>query len=250
MKPLAGVSVVVTRAAHQAQELARPLREQGAEVIVLPAIGIAPPDDNGPLRAAAAGVDTYDWIIFTSANAVTAFAGALQAAGVRCKARVAAVGSATRDAAEETGFRVERVPQRYVAESLVEALLEEDLARCRILIPSAAVTRDVVAPALRERGAHVDAIVAYRNVTPPELPERARAVFQSPLPDWVTFASPSAARNLINAIGTDSLQRVRIASIGPVTSHALGEHGLSVAAEAAAQTVQGLVEVIVNAQLH
>ena len=245
MKPLAGTRVVVTRAVHQAEELARPLREQGAEVILLPLIGIAPPANPEPLRKAAAS-DAYDWIIFTSANAVTAFANELRQAGQDCKARVATVGSATRDAAKAHGFQVELVPESYVAESLIKAFGSKDLVGSRILIPSAAVTRDVVAPALRERGAHVDVVEAYRNVLPPEAPAQARAVFQPPYPDWVTFASSSAVTNLVNLVGTDVLNEPMLASIGPVTSNTARQHGLTVAAEARVHSVDGLVDAIVE----
>ncbi|MBV8457802.1 MAG: uroporphyrinogen-III synthase [Acetobacteraceae bacterium] len=250
MKPLAGIRIVVTRAVHQAEELAKPLRDRGAEVILLPAIAIAPPDDAEPLRAAAVNLAAYDWIIFTSANAVSAFREALQPLNRQCDVPVAVVGNATREAAEESGFRVERAPEHYVAESLVEAFGHDDLTRLRILIPSAAATRDVVAPALRERGAHVDVIIAYQNAVPPDLAERAREVFQPPLPDWITFASPSAVTNLVNTIGSAAMRGIKIASIGPITSEAVFKRGLTVAAEARVHTVDGLLAAILDARLN
>jgi uroporphyrinogen-III synthase len=246
MKALSGMRVVVTRAAHQAEELARPLRELGAEVLIFPAIAIAPPDDPQPLRAAAAA-DNYDWVLFTSANAVSAFAEVLRSMGRQCLAPVAAVGSATAIAAQEYGFRVRLVPEHYVAESLIEAFAGNNVAGRRILIPSAAKTRDVVAPALRVRGAQVDVVVAYQNVAPPELGEQAQAVFRPPFPDWVVFASPSAVTNLVQAIGSDVLRSTKIASVGPVTSEAIRNHGLSIAVEAKVHTVEGLIEAIVSA---
>lgn len=245
MKPLAGLRVVVTRAAHQAEELACPLREQGAEVILLPVIDIAPPEDPKPL-CAAARTDAYRWVIFTSANAVRFFAAELRRAGRECKARIAAVGSATREAAEVNGFQVQLVPERYVAESLADAFAAEDLAGCRILIPSAAVTRDAVAPALRQRGARVDVVEAYRTILPPQASEQARAVFQRPYPDWVTFASSSAVRNFVSITKTDLLQQIKIATIGPSTSETVCQYGLVVNAEASIQTREGLVDAIVR----
>jgi uroporphyrinogen-III synthase len=243
MIPLPGLRIVVTRAVHQAEELARPLREQGAEVILLPVIAIAPPADLEPLRAAARS-NAYQWILFTSANAVSAFAAELRRIGGGCEARIAAVGSATREAAEANDFAVQLVPERYVAESLIEAFAAEDLAGCRILIPSAAVTRDAVAPALRQRGARVDVVEAYRNILPPEAAEQARTIFQRPYPDWVTFASSSAVRNLVGLIGTDVLKEIKLATIGPVTSETVRNHGLTTAAEARVHTVEGLVDAI------
>jgi uroporphyrinogen-III synthase len=236
MKPLDGLRVVVTRAAHQAEDLARPLRENGAEVILLPVIGIAPPVNPEPLHAAARS-DAYQWIIFTSTNGVSAFARELRRARRGCKARIAAIGSATREAAEANGFRVQLVPERYVAESLIEAFAAEDLTGCHILIPSAAVTREVVAPALRERGARVDVVEAYRNILPPQTREQALAIFQRPYPDWVTFASYSAVRNLINLVGTGVLKESKLATIGPVTSEAVRSFGLAIAVEASVQNI-------------
>lgn len=236
--------VVVTRAAHQAEELAGPLRELGAEVILVPVIGIAPPADPGPLREAAARADEYDWIIFTSANAIRVFAAELTQSAAECKARVATVGAATRDAAGQHGFAVALTPEHYVAEALVEAFAGEDLNGRRILIPSAAVTRDVAAAELRKRGARVDVVEAYRNVVPAEAAERAGSVFREPYPQWVTFASSSAVDNLVRLIGPEPLRPVKIATIGPVTSDTVRKHGLRETAQASVHTVEGIVEAI------
>jgi len=244
MRRLDGLRIVVTRAAHQAEELAAPLRERGAEVLLLPAIAIAPPADPRALKQAAAHADQFDWIVFTSANAIRAFVAALGHAPGELHARIATVGSATRSAAENAGLAVSLTPEKYIAEALVESFGEEELAGQRILIPGAAVTRDVVAPALRARGAIVDVIEAYRNVIPDGTAAGAWEVFREPFPDWVTFASPSAVENLARLVGAHRLARVKIASIGPVTSAAVRAQGLEVTAEAKPQNVQGLVESI------
>lgn len=243
---LSGARVVLTRAIHQAEDLARPLRALGAEVISVPVIGIESVPHPEALRHAAAQCDEYDWIIFSSANAVSAFVAELLPRTARdCRARVAAVGPATRRAAEDRGFTVAITPDKYVAESLVEAF-GQDLAGLRILIPSAAVTRDVVANGLRKRGAQVDLVEAYRNVIPADAQERASAVFREPFPDWVTFSSSSAVDNLVSLIGTEPVSRVKIASIGPITSATIRKHGLRLTAEAGVHTVQGLVDAIVS----
>jgi uroporphyrinogen-III synthase len=238
MGELQGLRIVVTRAAHQAEELANPFRALGAHVILLPVIGIAPPLDPGPLHRAVEHASSYDWIIFTSANAVYAFAE--QARGA-ANLRVATIGSATREAAESAGWSVELTPEKYVAESLVEAFAGANLSGRRILMPSAAVTRDVIPPALRKLGAHVDVVEAYRNVIPPEAADRARQIFQLPYPDWVTFTSSSAVENLIHMIGRDPLHHSKIATIGPVTSKSVRTYGLEVAAQAVVQSAQGIV---------
>jgi uroporphyrinogen III methyltransferase/synthase len=236
----------VTRASHQAEELARPLRDLGAEAILLPVIGIAGPLDKAPLKQAAAHANEYDWIVFTSANAIAFFVAELTGPPCECRARVATVGAATRECAERYGFAVDLTPHKYVAESLVESFASEVLAGRRILIPSAAVTRDVVATELRQRGAQVDVVEAYRNVIPPDTVEQVRGVFREPLPDWVTFASSSAVNNLVGLVGAAVLQRVKIAVIGPVTSDTASSHSLAVAAEARVPTVEGLVNAIVE----
>jgi uroporphyrinogen-III synthase len=230
--------VVVTRAAHQAEELAAPLRAIGADVILLPVIGIAPPSDEESLRRAAHDCDGYDWIIFSSANAVEAFASQLAHLP---RARIATVGAATREAAEARGLPVTVTPDRYIAEALVQALDVEDLRDKRILIPSAAITRDVIAPALRERGASVNVVEAYRNVVPAEAEAQAAVVFREPFPDWVTFASSSAVTNLVALVGVLPLQRVKIASIGPATSATIRQQGLIPTTEASEHSVRGLV---------
>ncbi len=241
MSKLAGLRIVVTRAAHQAHDLAKPLADLGAEVILLPTIGIAPPLTTEPLRQAAAHSDDYDWIIFTSANAVETFVAELRKLPSACKARVATVGAATRETAEQHGFTVGITPHKYVAESLVEAFRSEELHGRRLLIPSAAITRDVVATELRKRGADVTVVEAYRNVLPPEASRDAPLVFREPYPDWATFTSSSAFNNLFRIAGAAPLNKVKIATIGPITSESVRQQGLTVAAEAGEHTVEGMV---------
>jgi uroporphyrinogen-III synthase len=204
---LAGTSVVVTRAVHQAEELAEPLRTLGAEVILLPVIEIAPPADGEPLADAAARAREYDWIIFTSANAVAAFAAELQEPLYSRRTRVATIGAATHDVAEQYGFEVSLMPEKFVAESLVAAFGNENLEGRHILIPSAAVTRDVVPRELRQRGAVVHVVEAYQNVIPASAAGRAQAIFTEPLPTWVTFASSSAVEHLLAIVSADLLQQ-------------------------------------------
>ncbi|MBV8551752.1 MAG: uroporphyrinogen-III synthase [Acidobacteriaceae bacterium] len=247
MPALAGQRVVVTRAVNQAEELAEPLRERGAQVILLPTIAIVSPSDPAPLREAAAHCDAYDWILFSSANAVAAFAAELRGPRNLRRARIAAIGSATRESAEKEGFTVSLVPEKFVAESLVEAFASENLYGCRVLIPSSAVTREILPNELRRRGATVDVVEAYRNIIPPDTADLATAVFREPYPDWVTFTSSSAVDNLLSVTVTTMLIEVKIATIGPVTSDSVRKHGLDVAAEADPHTVSGLVEALCNA---
>lgn len=244
MGNLQGLRVVITRAAHKSEELATSLRESGAEVILMPLIDIAPPLDPGPLCQAAARPNEYDWIIFTSANAVAAFAAQLPEPRHTLTARIATVGPATRESAEQLGFQVNLTPSKYVAESLIEAFSGEDLNHSRVLIPCAAVTRDLVPNELRKRGAQVEVVEAYRNVIPPEAANQAAAVFREPYPDWVLFASSSAVDNLVRLIGVERLRPTRIATIGPITSDTVRKYGLTIAAQSEIQTAQGLIDVL------
>lgn len=243
---LRGQRIVVTRASHQAEELAGPLREAGAEPILLPLIGIAPPDDMTPLVNAAQHADEYDWIIFTSANAITAFVAELPDTGEWFRPRIATIGPATAEVAEEYGFRVEVMPEKYVAESLAIAFRPFPLDGKRILIPCAAVSRDVVPNELRNRGAEVDVVAAYQNVIPYGAPQQAQGIFQEPLPDWVTFASSSAVHHLVALISVEVLSGIKLASIGPATSATMIEYGLVVTSEALKHTIPGLIEAMRN----
>jgi uroporphyrinogen-III synthase len=248
MGVLAGKRIVVTRAAHQAEELARPLRELGAQVILLPVLSIVPPEDLEPLQTAAAQIDSYDWIVFSSANAVAALAGQLKLDQPVPKARIAAVGAATREAVQKIGWRVDVVPDRFVAESLVDVMSQHQLKGCRVLIPAAAVTRDVISRALLNLGAHVTVVEAYRNAAPEGIAGQARALFAgSACPDWVTFTSSSAVDHLVEVVGTAAFTSVRIASIGPITSSTVREHGLEVDAEPIEHTIEALVSSIAEA---
>ena len=243
-RPLAGLSIVVTRADHQAQELAEPLRTLGAHVILLPMIGIAPPTDRGPLNRAIDSISQYDWILFTSANAVQAVVPHVE---VRPRARVGVVGKATRICAEGLGWPVDVVPGEFTAEGLLTSLESFDLRGQRVLIPSGDLARDVLPATLRSRGAVVDVVEAYKNQLPPDTEARAKQIFAEPKPpDWLTFASPSAVDNLVSVVGSGALHLSRIASIGPVTSAAVRAHRLAVAVEPSDHTIAGLVAAVVD----
>lgn len=248
--PLAGRRIVVTRAREQAAGLSIGLRRLGAEVIELPAIEFCPPADPAPLDAAIARLAEYDWIVFTSANGVRFFAERARRLGAdfgRLRAAVCAIGPATRKAAEQAGLRVELMPKEYVAESVVEAFRGYDLAGRRVLLPRAAVARDLVPAELRRRGAQVDVVEVYRAVAPADLAQRAQRIFRERKPHWVTFTSTSTVVHLVEAVGVEAMAGVRIASIGPVTSAAVRRYGLQVAAEARIFTAEGLIEAILAA---
>ena len=243
MNGLSGKQVIVTRAVHQASELALPLEQAGAQVILLPMLAITAPQNDGPLKRAASHVDDYDWIIFSSTNGVDALAGALSGRRQPPHARIATVGSATKEAVERLGWKVDVIPAKFVAEALIAELPEDQLQGRRILLPVAAVTRDVIPRALADLGAVVDVVEAYRNVLPEQAPAQTREVFaRRPLADWITFASPSAVENLVGLTGVEPLREMRIGSIGSITSAAIRKLGLRVDAQPEEHTAKALVE--------
>ena len=246
---MSGKRVVVTRAESQAGEFAARLRALGAEVIEFPVIEVRPAADYGPLDKAIERLEEYDWLVFTSVNGVRFFVERLDRSAKdwrNLRARLCAIGPATRAAVEALHLKVDIVPEAYVAESLVEAFAGVDLTGRRVLLPRAAVARDVVPVELAKRGATVEVVEAYRTAAPQNAAERAAEVFgRAPMPDWVTFTSSSTVRNLLAIVDAERLQGVRLASIGPVTTATLREHRLEPAVEADPYTTGGLIDAII-----
>jgi uroporphyrinogen III methyltransferase/synthase len=242
--PLFGRRIVVTRDRAQAGEMGALLEELGAEVLLAPVIEIRPPADPAPLDQAIARLDTYDWLIFTSVNGVRSFVERLDRSGrdLRAlRAKVCGIGPATCAAIGALHLKVDVMPEEYVAESLVKALAGERLEGKRVLLPRAAVARDLVPVELTRRGAQVDVVEAYRTEMPADAPQRVRAVLDR-RPDWITFTSSSTVRNFLAAAGAASLDGIRLGSIGPVTSATLREFGWEPHVEAAPHTIPALVQ--------
>lgn len=240
--PLSRRRVMVTRPHHQADALADPLEVLGAEVIRAPAIRIEPPEDYAELDRAIAGLDAYDWIVFTSVNGVGAF---FDRCSATPRAQLAAIGPATAEAIEARGLDVALTPERFVAESLFDALSQRtDLASLRLLIPRADIARAALPRALIAAGAHVDVVTAYRTITATEEVERAAALVEHGAVDAVTFTSGSTVRSFFSTGAAHLRERTTAASIGPITSGVLRELGIEPAIEARSYTTVGLVEAI------
>jgi uroporphyrinogen III methyltransferase / synthase len=262
--PLFGKRVVVTRARGQAETLAARLRDLGAEAVELPTIEICPAADYGPLDRAISELGAYDWLIFTSANGVRFFVERLDRSGQDLRAlgaRICAIGPATRAAVESLHLKVDVMGREYVAEGLLEALAPYPLSGCRVLLPRAAVARDLVPVELARRGARVDVVEAYRTVVPEQAAEDIRRVFGGPRkPDMVTFTSSSTVQNFVAAAEGGAaaggggaargvaalLAGVKAVSIGPVTTRTARELGLEIAAEARPFTVDGLLDAVLG----
>jgi uroporphyrinogen III methyltransferase/synthase len=240
--PLAGRRIVVTRAREQADTLSARLSALGAAVIELPTIEIRPPNDSGPLDCAIANLPSYDWLIFTSANGVRAFIDRLP--DLRAlRGKICAIGPATRDAIEALHLKIDLMGEEYVAESLVAAFAAHSMEGKRVLLPRAAVARDLVPIELTKRGAHVDVVEAYRTLPPDDLTAEIHDAFARK-PDVITFTSSSTVKNFVAAAGTEILAGVNVVSIGPITSQTARDLGVTVAAQASVFTVDGLVEAL------
>ena len=245
MLPLTNRRILITRAKGQASALATELEALGATPILIPTIEIAPPSFYCAMDAALASIRSFDWLIFTSANAVQSFVDRARVLKLDPRAkRIAAIGSATAKAVTEAGMRVDLVPPQAVAESLAEALTPF-AADASMLLVRAAAARDVLPDALTAAGATVTIAEAYRNVIPNDSIDQLQTLFSSNPPDAITFTSASTAQNLKALLDAASLElpsAVVLASIGPITSQAMRELCIEPTVEAASATIAALVE--------
>ncbi len=255
-RPLFGRRVLVTRPREQAAELSDRLAALGAEPIEAPMIRIVPSDDPAPLRHAASEPEAFDWIIFASANAVEAFMAALLESNRDVRSLkgplLCAVGSGTAEKLAEHGIKVDLVPDEFRAEAVVAALAPRgSLNGARVLLPRADIGRELIADALRERGAMVTEVVAYRTVLDDTEREGDPDIYGMLLNgqiDAVTFTSASAVRNFARVYGeeqaADLLQNTVVAVIGPVTGEAATQLGVKTMIQPRTYTMAALVEAI------
>ncbi|MDP9238819.1 MAG: uroporphyrinogen-III C-methyltransferase [Chloroflexota bacterium] len=256
-RPLFGKRVLVTRTREQASELSRLLAAQGAEPVELATIEIVPSYDERELADAIDGMHTsaYGWVVFTSANAVRLFVGHLRQAGLDTRAfgraQLAAIGPGTADALAAHGLRADLVPERYVAESLLDALGSRVMRGQRVLLPRAHGARELLVDGLSAMGAQVQELKLYRAEVPQRRDDDPLRRLRAGEVDIVTFASSSSVRNLIAMLDGDlsPLKKAAIAAIGPVTAQAVRDAGLNVAVTADQYTVEGLVYRLVTQAL-
>ena len=249
-RPLFGKGIVVTRPEEQAGEFARLLAAEGAEAILFPTIRIAPPVKRGDMDRALAGLDGYDWIVFTSANGVKHFFARLRDRGGDIRdlkgIRICTIGPATAAAVEGMGIRVDLVPDEYISEGVVRAFRNVNLQGKRVLLPRAAEARDVIPEGLAKMGAEVDVVTAYRTVRSKSRKEELQARLDAGKVDAVTFTSPSTVVNFKKIMGDEPLpEKVRIACIGPVTAAAAKKQGFTVDVYQETFTIPGMVEALV-----
>jgi uroporphyrinogen III methyltransferase/synthase len=247
-RPLRGKTVVVTRTRKQAGELSKKLRVLGADVLELPTIRIEPPTDLRGFAELVQDAHSYDWIVFTSPNGVTAFFDmffklyddAREIGGVK----LAAIGPATAQRIKDYHLHVDLQPDEFIAESVVREFQKQGgVENLRILLARAEKARDVLSKQLSDLGAIVDQGIAYRTVPETRDTTGARRRLLEEGADMITFTSSSTVENFL-ALGAGWPDGMRLASIGPITSKTARDHGLHVDVEARRHDIDGLVDAI------
>ncbi len=256
-RPLFGKRVLVTRAREQAEKTAATLLARGAEPVLLPTIELHEPRDGAAVLAAIDRLGTYAWVVFTSANGVARAWRALEARGLDARAfagaKLAAIGPGTAGALAEHGLRADVIATEHRGEGLAADMLRAMKPGEPVLLLRAQVARDALPDALREAGHPVDVVAVYETRAPDAaaFAPVARALADGAI-DAVTFTSASTVDHFVAMAGgperaREVLARTRVASIGPITSEALGRHGLRVDVTAAVYTLDGLVSALEGA---
>ena len=258
-RTLTGKRIVVTRVPEQARNLIAALEELGAEVVLLPMIALAPPEDSQDLDEQLRQLDSFDAIVFLSANAVRFIFDRCAQLGIQCAMLlssdrvIGAVGPATARALKEKRVRVHCVAEKGTGETLARQL-GPSLSGRRVLLPRSDRGDERVADALRTVGARVTEVIAYRTTDPatvdPDILARARGGGV----DAIVFASPSAVRNFTRVIGEADLPelsaRVPFLAIGPTTATAIRSSGACVRMQAEESSTSGIVKVLVRHFAH
>jgi uroporphyrinogen III methyltransferase/synthase len=256
-RPLFGRRIVVTRSREQAGELVEMLEERGAEAIQAPTIRIAPPEDMEALDRACVDAGAYDWIVFTSANAVDTFMTRLLASGdVRDLkgVRLCAIGPSTAQRLARYGMRVDLTPAEARSEAVIDALKSAgNLKGLRLLLPRADIARELLADQLRDAGADVSEVAAYRTLLAGGERDGDHDIYRMLLDrqiDAVTFTSASTVKNFAKIFGeeqaADLLNTTVVASIGPVTAEAAQQLGINTTVMPERYTIPDLVDALVE----
>jgi uroporphyrinogen-III synthase len=251
--PLRGKRIVVTRGVEQSRELVARLKSMGAIVLLFPAVSFSEPSDTAELDRVIRTLDEFDWILFTSANAVRFFSGRCRKLGMEPgqggNYRCAAVGPATASAVAAEGFPVDHVAQEFLGSALAHEL-SELIAGQKIVLPRSDHARPDLPDALKAAGAEVTEVVAYHTGGVGVIEPGVMRAIREVQVDVVSFFSPSAIENMRGELGEELLSRLgakaALAAIGPVTAAALRNAGLSVAIEAPLATAESMAAAIAN----
>jgi uroporphyrinogen III methyltransferase/synthase len=248
--PLAGKRILITRAQGQTEEFSILLKSYGAISIPYPTIEIASPEDWRPLDRAIKGIDTYDWVIFTSVNGVRTFNQRLKDKGRGVNAlaekKICAIGPRTQEELEGMGLTVSFIPQEYRAEGVAEGLKALGIQGQKILLPRAKGARRILPEALREAGAVVDEVEVYQAVKPSKSNESLVSILKKGI-DVVTFTSSSTVRNFMELVSDKTVMNgVKVAVIGPITAETVRTYGLEPHITPQEYTIPSLVKAIVE----
>lgn len=255
-RPLFGKTIVVTRTREQASELVHLLEENGAKCTEFATISLHPPDSWDELDSALAKIDQFQWIVFTSINAIHAFFGRLyeKSRDVRALAncKVAAVGRVTDECLRTYGLVSDLLPEKFTGEGMAEAMEQFGVSGAKILIPRALKAREVLPERLTKAGAQVTIVPVYQNKLPEEVDTNMRAKIANKDVDMVTFTSSSTVTNFVEMLGVkdkadlqDVMSGIRIAAIGPITAKTVEEVGLTVDVQPDTYTIPAMVDAIV-----
>lgn len=253
-KPLFGKRVVVTRSRGQASIFAEMLIDRGATTIEFPTIDVVPPASWAELDNAIDTIASYQWVIFTSANAVRFFFERLRSRGKDIRllkgVSICAVGPKTAESIEQYGLRADLIPSEFKAEGVLAALGGVNVKGWKFLIPRAKVAREIIPDKLRELGAEVTVATAYENVKPTSDVERVRKLFQEKKIAAVTFTSSSTVHNFVEILGQKEykslLDGVTVACIGPVTAKTAEEYGMKIDIMPKEYTLPAFVDAMVE----
>jgi uroporphyrinogen III methyltransferase/synthase len=254
-RPLFGRKIVVTRSRAQASDFVEEIEALGAEAVEMPTIKIDDPEDFGPLDEAIDNIGSFDWIVLTSVNAVGRFVDRLFARGGDIRdlkgIKMCAIGTATAEEVRKCRVRVDLIPPKYVAESIIESLQQEgEIKGKRFLLPRADIARSLLPDEIARLGGEAVEVDVYRTVLEEEADQEIIQRLVDGDIDLVTFTSSSTVRNFAKILGDDRLKKVKsaaqFASIGPITTQTAEELGIPIHTEADQHDIPGLVEAIMN----
>jgi uroporphyrinogen III methyltransferase / synthase len=251
-KPLSGVGVIITRPEKQADDLVRLLEKEGAQAISFPTIKIIPPVDWSSLDAALNKLDTYNWLVFTSANGVQHFFERLWELNKDIRdlrgVKICCIGPATAGQIQKMRIRVDLVPDEFIAEGILQSFAGMDLRGGKMLIPRASKARDILPEGLRRLGADVDVVTAYQTVNSGKKKEELADLIGENKIDVITFTSSSTVTNFLEIAGKDFPlpPQIRIACIGPITAATARKAGFHVDIQQEEYTMEGLVHSLVD----
>lgn len=252
MKPLANRKIIITRDSSQAGSLKDMLEDLGAEVISIPTISITDPPDWSAFDKAAREIESFQWVVFTSINAVVQTYKRIELLGYQPAdfplSSIAVVGDKTAKQAEDLGWKVDFIPEKFQAEGLAAGLKSRGVSGQRIWFPRAMVARHVLIDELVKTGAEVTVTPVYQNSVPYENKELLQAALNDGKADWISFTSSSTVTNLFKILKCEpkEVSLPNIASIGTITTETLLKLSLEPAFTADPQNLDGLCQGIVD----